>query len=156
MNYVLDGRNVWFAGGFKDGYKGHTISEVWSYDIDRNRYTVAPLLPETRRLIDAARIARMKPGAYLINVARGGLLDDDAVVSALDDGRLAGAGLDVFEPEPPPADARLRGHPKVIATPHLASVTVDGRTRTESMAIEQILAFVRGERPEHALNPEVL
>ncbi len=81
-----------------------------------------PLVEGTRNLIDAARLAVMKPGALLINTARGGLVDEIALLDALDAGRLAGAGLDCFAAEPP-KDARLASHPKILATPHLGGST---------------------------------
>ena len=81
--------------------------------------------------------------------------DANALLEALDSGKLAGAGLDVFEPEPVALDSRLRDHERVIATPHIAGVTADGRTRMEQMAVERVLAFFGGERPENVVNPEV-
>ena len=115
----------------------------------------APSTPETYRLMDAARIGAMKRGAYLLNLARGPLVDEEALLAALDSGHLAGAGLDVFDPEPLPATSRLRRHPNVVATPHISSGTYEGRRRMETMAIERVLAFFRGERPADIVNPEV-
>lgn len=112
-----------------------------------------PLTADSRGIMDAARLARMKPGAYLLNLARGGLVDADALLAALESGHLAGAGLDVFEPEPPAADAPLRRHPNVIVTPHSASLTREGRLRMERMAVERLLAFFRGKRPADIVNP---
>ena len=97
----------------------------------------------------------MKRGAYLLNMARGSLVDEAALLAALDDGHLAGAGLDVFDPEPPAPDNRLRHHPAVIATPHSASVTGEGRRRMERMAVARLLTFFRGERPADIVNPAV-
>ena len=114
-----------------------------------------PATPETHHLINAERIATMKDGAYVLNLARGPLVDASALLDALDSGKLAGAGLDVFEPEPVALDSRLRDHERVIATPHIAGVTADGRTRMEQMAVERVLAFFGGERPENVVNPEV-
>ena len=112
-----------------------------------------PATPETVRLMNAARIATMKPGSYLLNLARGPLVDEAALLDALERGHLAGAGLDVFDPEPPAADSPLRDHPSVIATPHVASLTLDGRRRMEEMAMARLLAFFRGERPADIVNP---
>ncbi len=115
----------------------------------------APATSETHKLMDRERIARMKRGSYLLNLARGTLVDEEALIEALDSGHLAGAGLDVFDPEPLPLDSRLRTHPAVIATPHMASVTIEGRRRMEMMAVERLLAFFRGERPSDVVNPAV-
>lgn len=115
----------------------------------------APSLPETYHLMDARRFAMMKDGAYLINVARGPLVDEVALLAELDSGRLGGAGLDVFEIEPPALENRLRNHPMVHATPHMASLTADGRERMERMAVERLFAFFNGERPLDICNPAV-
>lgn len=115
----------------------------------------APNIPATYKMINRESIARMKSGAYLINVARGPLVDVDAVIEALDSGKLAGAGLDVFDEEPPVADYPIRFHPKVVLTPHSASVTDAGRARIERMAVERVLEFFNGERPKDVVNPKV-
>ena len=115
----------------------------------------APATTATYRLMNQARIAQMKRGAYLLNLARGPLVDEEALLAALDSGHLAGAGLDVFDVEPPEVSNRLRDHPNVVATPHMASGTVEGRTRMDTMAVERVLAFLRGERPADLVNPEV-
>ena len=112
----------------------------------------APATPETHKLMDAARIAQMKRGSYLLNLARGILVDEDALLEALDSGHLMGAGLDVFDPEPLPAVSRLRSHPNVIGTPHMASVTLEGRRRIETMAVERVVSFFRGESPADLVN----
>lgn len=112
-----------------------------------------PATPETVRLMNAERLAAMKPGSYLLNLARGPLVDEAALLDALDRGHLAGAGLDVFETEPPALDSPLRAHRSVIATPHVASLTLDGRRRMEEMAMDRLLAFFRGERPADIVNP---
>lgn len=115
----------------------------------------APATAETHKLMDAARIGAMKRGSYLLNLARGSLVDEAALLDALDSGHLLGAGLDVFDPEPLPAASRLRSHPDVVATPHMASVTLEGRRRMEAMAVERLLAFFRGERPADVVNGAV-
>ncbi|MEM7531357.1 MAG: hydroxyacid dehydrogenase [Chloroflexota bacterium] len=114
-----------------------------------------PATPETYHLINAERIASMKDGSYVVNLARGPLVDGAALLDAVDSGKLAGAGLDVFEPEPPAVESRLRNHPNIIATPHIGGVTVESRTRMEAMALERVLAYFRGERPENVVNPAV-
>jgi D-3-phosphoglycerate dehydrogenase len=115
----------------------------------------APATAETYKLMNRARIARMKRGAYLLNMARGTLVDEEALLEALDSGHLMGAGLDVFDPEPLGAESRLRNHSCIIATPHMASVTHEGRRRMEIMAVERLLSFFRGERPADVVNPAV-
>jgi D-3-phosphoglycerate dehydrogenase len=115
----------------------------------------APATPQTHKLMNRTRIATMKRGAYLLNMARGVLVDEDALLAALDSGQLAGAGLDVFDPEPPALSAALRTHPNVIATPHIASLTAEGRERMERMAVERLLDFCAGRRPENVVNPAV-
>jgi D-3-phosphoglycerate dehydrogenase len=114
-----------------------------------------PATPQTYHLIDQARIAQMKDGAYLLNLARGPLIDAAAVVEAVESGKLGGAGIDVFDPEPPAVDSVLRNHPLIVATPHSAGVTVEGRERIERMAVERLRAFFAGERPADVVNPEV-
>jgi len=113
----------------------------------------APATPETAGLMNAERLAWMKPGSYLLNMARGVLVDEAALLDALDRGHLAGAGLDVFATEPPAIENRLRAHPAVVATPHSASITQEGRRRMEEMAMQRLLAFFRGERPDDIVNP---
>ncbi len=115
----------------------------------------APSIPATFKMINRESIERMKTGAYLINVARGPLVDVDALIEALDSGKLAGAGLDVFDEEPPADDYPIRFHSKVVLTPHSASVTGDGRARIERMAIERALEFFGGQRPADVCNPKV-
>jgi phosphoglycerate dehydrogenase-like enzyme len=89
-------------------------------------------------------------------MARGPLVDAEALLEALDAGRLAGAGLDVFDPEPPAVLDRVRSHPHVIATPHIASLTREGRERMEVMAVERVMAFFSGVVPPDVANREVL
>jgi D-3-phosphoglycerate dehydrogenase len=103
-----------------------------------------PLTDATRHLIDAAALALLPRGALLVNTARGGLVDAAALLAALDSGQVAGAGLDVFEDEPPPPGHALRGHPRVIATPHVAGVTDASLTAMGVMAAECIVAALTG------------
>jgi D-3-phosphoglycerate dehydrogenase / 2-oxoglutarate reductase len=112
----------------------------------------APAMTETRHLINAGTLASMKPGARLINCARGGLVDHDALLAALNTGHLAGAGLDVTEPEPLPVGHPLLQHPDVIVTPHVASATVAGRRRLYSQAIDNALAVLAGQ-PASVVQP---
>lgn len=114
-----------------------------------------PLTSETRHLIDAERIRKMKRGAILINTARGGIVDEQALLNALQAGHLAGAGLDVFETEPPPPDHPLLRREDVFCTPHIAGATVACKERLWRIAISQALQVLRGEKPAHLVNPEV-
>jgi phosphoglycerate dehydrogenase-like enzyme len=114
-----------------------------------------PLTDASRGMFDATRFAQMKPGAVFINTARGGLVDHEALLDALDHGSLTGAGLDVTEPEPLPADHPLLGRDDVVVTPHIASATTDGKVRVLEAAIDQALTVIRGERPAYLVNPEV-
>lgn len=97
-----------------------------------------PLTDSTRNLIDAARLAAMKPGALLINTARGGVVDEAALAGALRDGRLGGAALDVFDAEPLRAGSPLEGAPGLIATPHVAGVTEQSNTRISWMTVRAV------------------
>ena len=108
-----------------------------------------PVLPETRGMVDAGFLARMKKGAYLINTARGELIDETALLAALQSGQLKGAALDALAQEPPDPAHPLLGLPQVIATPHLGAQT-DGATNTMGwMAFQDCLAVLRGEEPAH-------
>ncbi|MXZ20894.1 MAG: hypothetical protein F4Y84_09905 [Caldilineaceae bacterium SB0665_bin_25] len=116
----------------------------------------APSTPETRHLMNADRFAQMKTEAILLNLARGPLVDQEALLEALDSGQIRGAGLDVFDPEPPPVSSRLRTHPKIVATPHSATTTIEGRGRIEHMAVDAILDFFNDRQPKDICNPAVL
>jgi D-3-phosphoglycerate dehydrogenase len=110
----------------------------------------------TRHLINAERLALMKPTAFLINTARGGIVDTEALYQALCAKRIAGAGLDVFEGEPLHADSPLRALTNVYLSPHCAGSTEDARKRSGTMAAENLVRGLRGERSEGIVNPEVL
>lgn len=103
-----------------------------------------PLAPDTQRLVDAERLAWMKPSALLINTARGGLIDDIALRDALVQGRLAGAALDVLAQEPPPADHPLLSAPRCLVTPHIAWATRAARKRLLEIAVGNVAAFLAG------------
>lgn len=102
-----------------------------------------PLTDATRGLMDPARIARMKPGAVLINTARGGIVNEPALADALREGRLAGAALDVFDREPLPAGSPLAGTPNLILTPHIGGVTRESNTRVSTLIAQKVGAFLR-------------
>ena len=105
------------------------------------------LTDETRKLIDRERLALMKPTALLINCARGPIVDEAALIEALENGRLAGAGLDVTDPEPVAPDSSLFKLPNVIVTPHYAPTTVESATRVSKIAAENINAVLAGQEP---------
>lgn len=113
------------------------------------------LAEETRGLIDRRRIDAMKADAVLVNTARGGIVDEAALGDALRHGRLAAAGLDVFDREPVPADHPLLSLPNVVATPHIGSATRRTRALMADMAVDNLLAALNGERMPHCANPEV-
>jgi phosphoglycerate dehydrogenase-like enzyme len=108
-----------------------------------------PLTAETAGFLSAERIARMKRGAILINTARGGLVDEPALLLALADGHLAGAGLDVFEREPVPADHPLLSRPEVVVTPHLAWLTPETLRRSLAVAVENARRLAAGAELLH-------
>jgi len=107
--------------------------------------------PENRHLLDARAFERMKPGAFLVNVARGALVDETALLGALSSGRLAGAALDVYEVEPP-MNRELIAHPNVIPTPHLGASTHEAQQRAGTDTVHEVLRALRGE-PLTALVP---
>jgi D-3-phosphoglycerate dehydrogenase len=113
----------------------------------------APLTDATDRMIDETRLAQMKPGSILVNAARGGLMDERAVLEALERGHLRGVGLDVFEHEPPDPKNELLWREDVVATPHIAGATEASKDRLWRGAIAQALQTLRGERPPHLVNP---
>lgn len=114
------------------------------------------LTRETRHMIGAAELARMKPTAYLINSARGGIVDEQALVEALKSGQLAGAALDVFEKEPLPADHPLRDLENVILTSHIAGHSLETNESFIPAAVESVRRVLRGEPPVYVRNPGVL
>jgi D-3-phosphoglycerate dehydrogenase / 2-oxoglutarate reductase len=115
-----------------------------------------PLTDATRGFIDRRRIALMRPGAMLVNTARGGIVDEEALLDALDAGRLSGVGFDVFAHEPLPGDSRFLRRDDVVLTPHVAAATVAGRDRLWISAIDDTMRCLRGEPPLHAVNAEAL
>jgi len=113
-----------------------------------------PLLPETRGLFDAPKFFRMKPTAYLINTSRGPVVDEAALVAALENKKIAGAALDVYENEPFIHPGLKR--PNVVLAPHLASASLETRTKMAVMAARNVVALFKGQRPPDMLNPDIL
>jgi glyoxylate reductase len=114
-----------------------------------------PLLPDTRHLISKENLGKMKPTVFLINTSRGPVVDEVALADALEHRKIAGAALDVFENEPKVHPALL-GRKNVILTPHIASASVDTRTKMAVMAADNVVAYFQGKRPPHALNADAL
>lgn len=108
-----------------------------------------PLLPETRAMVNQDFLAKMKPTAYLINTSRGELIDEQALLDALQASRLQGAALDVFPKEPPPPDHPLLKHPQVLATPHCAAHSDGAMNAMGWMALRNCLAVLSGQRPQY-------
>ncbi len=113
-----------------------------------------PLTPETRHLVNAEVLRAMKPTAFVLNVARGGVVDEDALVTALRDGTIAGAALDVFEREPLQSDSPLLGAPNLIITPHIAGVTHEWNVQRATAFAERVLQVFAGQRPDGLANPD--
>ena len=115
-----------------------------------------PLIEETRGMIGAEELARMKSEAFLINCARGGIVNEADVLTALESGTIAGAAFDVFEQEPPTFPNSLISHPRFVSTPHLAASTSDAQIRVSHAIARQIGAFLKGEKPVGVVNPSLL
>jgi glyoxylate reductase len=113
-----------------------------------------PLLPETRGLFDAPKFYRMKPTAFLINTSRGPVVDEAALVAALEERKIAGAGLDVYENEPFIHPGLKRAN--VVLAPHIASASLETRTKMACIAANNVIALFSGQKPPNILNPEVL
>jgi D-3-phosphoglycerate dehydrogenase len=114
-----------------------------------------PLTPETHRLVGPDVLRAMKPGSILVNTSRGPVVDQAALIEALEDGHLAGVGLDVYDPQPPAPDSPLLRFDQVVLTPHVASFTSEGRRRMGLTVVEDILRVMEGEAPLYPANPEV-
>jgi glyoxylate reductase len=113
------------------------------------------LTEETYNLIDAGRIASMKPGAVLVNTARGGIVNEAALAQALEDGHIFAAGLDVFEQEPVAQGNPLLQHPRVVLVPHIGSATALTRVKMVDIAVSNASAALQGEQMPHCVNPQV-
>jgi len=115
-----------------------------------------PLTQETRGIVGKKELARMKKGAYVVNTARGGIVNEKALLEALNSGHIAAAALDVWEIEPPDPKDPLLNHPNLIGTPHYAGTTEESLYRVGIAAVEEVLRVLRGEPPKYPVNPEVL
>jgi D-3-phosphoglycerate dehydrogenase len=113
-----------------------------------------PLLPETKGIIDSEALRRMKPTAILVNAARGGIIKEADLYRALKDGVIAGAGIDVFEEEPP-ADSPLLELDNVVLTPHTAAFTGEALNNMSMGVVDQLIDYVQGKRPAYMVNPDV-
>ena len=148
----------WF--GACVGYDPHLPDTAWPAGVERvgleelfarsSAVTLhLPLGPETHGLVGADLLARMPAGAYLVNTARGGLVDLDAVLRALDDGRLGGVALDVLPEEPPPPDSPLLAHPRALVTPHAAWYSAESEVELRRKAAGNVVTWARTGRPDH-------
>ena len=115
-----------------------------------------PLIPSTENLISTPQLAKMKPGSILINCARGGLIDEDALAASLQNGHIAGAGLDVVEPTPPDPSSPLMTQENVIITPHTAFFSQASTLELERRTAAEVVRVLNGEIPENLINPDVL
>ncbi|MHB0878312.1 MAG: C-terminal binding protein [Anaerolineae bacterium] len=114
-----------------------------------------PLMPDTQHLIGEAQFRLMKPSAYIINTARGPIIDEQALIAALREGRIAGAGLDVMDREPPAPDNPLLSMENVVLTPHCAGISDRGTYNVKKKAAENVARLLSGRWPESVVNPEV-
>jgi phosphogluconate 2-dehydrogenase len=114
-----------------------------------------PLSNETTKLIAARELGLMKPDSFLINISRGKVVDEQALIAALQKDQIRGAGLDVFEKEPLPANSPLLGLSNVVATPHIGSATHGTREGMARCAVDNLLAAMTGKRPQHMVNPDI-
>jgi len=116
----------------------------------------APLTSETRNLIGAEELASMKPDAFLINAARGPLIDEEALYKGLSDGTIAGAGLDVMADNLPPQDHPLFSLDNIIITPHIAFFSQESTLELEQRAAAEVVSVMHGRMPDNLINPAVL
>jgi glyoxylate reductase len=114
-----------------------------------------PLTKETRHVIGEEELKKMKRTAYLVNTARGPLVDEAALAKALSEGWIAGAGLDVFEKEPIEQKNPLMRLRNVVLTPHIASATIEARSKMAEVSARNLVSVLRGEMPMHLVNPDV-
>jgi len=157
---AMTGAAPWF--GRVVGYDPYVPDDAWPARVERlpldelfarsNAVTLhLPLTPETKGLVGAELLSRMPAGSYLVNTSRGGLVDPDAVLAALTDGRLAGAGLDVLPEEPPPPDHPLLAHPRALLTPHVAWYSEESEAELRHKAARNVVTWAATGRPDYAV-----
>ena len=150
----------WFAGVV--GHDPYLPDDAWPAAVERlglaelfarsDAVTLhLPLTADTRGLVGADLLGRMPAGSYLVNTARGGLVQLDAVLQALEDGRLAGVGLDVFPAEPPPAGSPLLAHPRALLTPHVGWYSEEAEVELRRKAAGNVVSWARTGRPDHVV-----
>jgi glyoxylate/hydroxypyruvate/2-ketogluconate reductase len=154
MNVIYNNRSR-LAADIEAQCKARYVSKEELLKTADHLVLVLPYSPESHHAIGAAEIAQMKPTANLINIARGGIVDDAALAKALREKRIAGAGLDVYEGEPK-LNPDLLTLPNVVLTPHIASATVPTRKAMAHLAADNLIAFLVNGKPLTPLNPEVL
>jgi D-3-phosphoglycerate dehydrogenase len=141
--------------------RAEEIGAIWVKDLSDVLHAAdfvsvhAELTHETRGMIGEAALRRMRPGAFLVNTARGPIVQQAALIRALREGWIGGAAIDVYDPEPPPPDSPLYTLHNLILTPHVAGLTAEAVRDLSISAAGQILCVLRGERPPHLVNPEV-
>ncbi len=143
----------------KDGYEGSASIEDSLEAVLRRADFLSlhvPLIPQTKRLLTEKHLQQLKPGCRVVNTSRGGVVDEAALIRALESGEVAGAALDVFETEPLPADHPLCRAPNTLLTPHIAGATREALDNMARDAAQGVLDVLNGRRPRHAVNPEVL
>ena len=148
----LDGRDLFPAGSAAEWRRG-SIDELFATADVVSLH--CPLTPATRHLVDAARLARMKPTAILVNTARGGCVDEDALIAALRAGRIFGAALDVYAREPE-IDPRFYDCPRLTLAPHIGSATTETRARMAKLCADAVIEVLAGRRPANLVNPDVV
>jgi D-3-phosphoglycerate dehydrogenase len=157
---TMEGAAPWFGGVV--GYDPYLPDDAWPAGVERlglpelfarsNAVTLhLPLTPETQGLVGADLLARMPAGSFLVNTARGGLVQLDAVAQALADGRLAGVGLDVLPQEPPPADHPLLADPRALLTPHVAWYSAEAEVELRRKAARNVVSWAETGRPDYVV-----
>jgi D-3-phosphoglycerate dehydrogenase / 2-oxoglutarate reductase len=157
---TMEGAAPWF--GQCVGYDPYLPDDAWPAGVERlgleelfarsNAVTLhLPLTAETQGLVGADLLGRMPAGSYLVNTARGGLVDLDAVLQALEDGRLTGVGLDVLPQEPPPAGHPLLTHPRALLSPHVARYSEEAEVELRRKAVQNVVGWAETGRPDYVV-----